>query len=193
MLLTIKTSQKLRYICSRRGQNEYRHVIPNPGDFQIEYDPLPDSVVELVTVDGVIGELVLGPSIPDRGMFIDVNPPRQNVGSSFQWTTPENDESLQPMGGEHDHHGDTIPRSADIQVPPVDTGDARLPSGQDSGAKISTDGLHGSDAAPSDSHDRSAPGVGIVLTPLENPGCDGLQHNEVRSDAGDQSKTGSPV
>lgn len=193
MKLLFWPSRKERLVRCRRGKNTYRPQTVPARTNVIQYNALPNSVVELVDQGKVIGTFDIQFNVPPKGMFTDVRPKTEDGGDFSQWSQTEDDDAVQPVVGELHNNGETVPRTDVVQVSSVDQGDARQQQSQERGPEGSTDGVHGHDDEPSVLHDRPTEGERTVSVTVENSGRDGLLSDEVRSSVGDESASGEPV
>lgn len=189
-ILRFWKSKNARSIHSRRGQNTYRPADIPPNATTFTYMPLTDSVVELLEHGVVTGTFKLTSNIPG---VADVVPTEAHVAKSREWLETQDDDILQPVGGEHTDHGETVPRKDVVQVPPVDSGDARLERSEEHRTEISTDGVQRVDAGSVPVENRPVEGVGTVPPAVQVPGRDELQQREVRPDAGTKPVSSEPV
>lgn len=184
MKLQFWNSPNPRQVCSRRGSNAYRPADVPPNATTFEYNPLPNSVVELLELGVLTGTLKITSNIPGVGNVIatESHVANASIGAKTQVI-----EFLQPVGRKHDGDGQAVSRQDDLQVPSVDAGDARLGSGQEHRQEIGPDGLLSGNTGQSIVDNRPVAGIGDVHPPVNQPGRDTVQQREVRSSTGNES------
>lgn len=162
MILQIWKSRNERKVHCRRGVNDYRPAVIPAGVTDFKYNALPECVVQVYEKNFLIAELELGFNVPDKAK---VNAKAKDGRGTCEWPQTQDDEPVQPVVGELHRDGQAVSRPVHVQVPSVDTGNARRGLTPNSGPEGGSGGVHSNNDEQDVLHDRLPQGVGTVPAP----------------------------
>ncbi len=191
-----------RILQCRRGRNTYR-LLEIPANVDVaEYNPLANSILELVDQNIVIGVGEIGTAISPKIMLrstdnleqlVESDPKSENdsenqpteepadVKSSSEKSVdgqvsskspPEGEDTVQRVVTKSADNAGTLSGTVEVQVSPVAEGDDGLDSRSERGSEVGSDGIHSDNDGMDAPQDRSGEEIDAISSPDESSGSD---------------------